>query len=231
MKKVLFAFLSASILVVSCSKDDPIPTAPVATKYMNTTAGSTWNYSYNDIADPTNDYNYTVTSTNRDTTAAGKSFHVFENTSNGNEYYNITANDYFTMQAFNLGATDTTILNLYLKTGAAVNTSWLQSFNIDAGLGTPITVNMTNKIQETGISRVVGSNTYTNVIHVVTTIGIPILSTPLFFGSSISTNIHFYYAPNYGMIENNSKIDLVVPAATIDIHTNTKTTLQSATLL
>ncbi len=229
MKKVLFALLSASLLTISCSKDDPIPVAPVATKYMNTTAGSSWNYSYKDIMDPTNDYNYTVTSTNRDTSAVGKSFHVYENTTNGNEYYNVTGNDYFTMQAFNLGTTDTTILNLYLKTGAAANTVWVQSLNIDAGLGTPVAVNITNKIVSTGLSKTVGANTYTNVIHVLTTLSVPILaSIP---GSSISSNIDFYYAPNYGMIQNDTKLDLVVPLATIDIHTNTSTKLLNATLL
>lgn len=231
MKKVLFALLSASLLTVSCSKDDPIPVVPVATKYMNTTAGSTWNYAFKDMLDPLNDYNYTVTSTNRDTSAVGKSFHVYENTANGNEYYNITGNDYFSMQAFSLGVTDTTILNLYLKTGAAAGTSWLQSLNIDAGLGTPIQVNITSKIESTGLSKTVGATTYTNVIHVSTTIAIPILSTPIFLGSSILTDIDFYYAPNYGMIQNDSKIDLVVPLATLDIHTNTSTKLVNATLL
>ncbi len=229
MKKVLFALVFASLLTVSCSKDDPIPVAPVATKYMNTSAGSTWNYAYTDILDASNNYNYTVTSTNRDTTAVGKSFHVYDNTTNGNEYYNVTGNDYFTMQAFNLGTTDTTILNLYLKTGAAANTIWVQSLNIDAGLGTPVAVNITNKIVSTGLSKTVGANTYTNVIHVLTTLSVPILaSIP---GSSISSNIDFYYAPNYGMIQNDTKLDLVVPLATIDIHTNSSTKLLNATLL
>jgi hypothetical protein len=229
MKKVLFAFLSASILTVSCSKDDPIPVAPVATKYMNTSAGSTWNYAYTDILDASNNYNYTVTSTNRDTTAVGKSFHVYDNTTNGNEYYNVTGNDYYTMQAFNLGTTDTTILNLYLKTGAAVNTSWSQNISIDAGLPTPVTITITNKIQETGLTKTVGANTYTNVIHVVTSISsLIIASLP---GSSFTNDIHFYYAPNYGMIQNDTKLDLVVPLATIDIHTNTSTKLLNATLL
>ncbi len=229
MKKVLFALFSASLLTVSCSKDDPIPVAPVATKYMNTSAGSTWNYAYTDILDASNNYNYTVTSTNRDTTAVGKSFHVYDNTTNGNEYYNVTGNDYFTMQAFNLGTTDTTILNLYLKTGAAANTIWVQSLNIDAGLGTPVAVNITNKIVATGLSKTVGAITYTNVIHVLTTLSVPILaSIP---GSSISSNIDFYYAPNYGMIQNDTKLDLVVPLATIDIHTNSSTKLLNATLL
>ncbi len=224
MKKVLFACISISLLAVSCSKsDDPTSTAE---KYMSITAGSTWNYHRTDNVTPANSTDYTITSSNRDTTAAGKSYHVFTNSNGSSEYYNITGSDYYTLQAFSLGGTDTTLENLYLKDGAALNSSWSQAYTLNVGI--PVGVTVTNKIQEKGISKTIGSTNYTNVIHVVTTISIPTLAT---LGGSITTDIHYYYAPKYGMIQNDAKIDLVVPPAGINQHTDTKTTLQSATIL
>lgn len=227
MKKLLFTGFAFSFLLLSCKKDDNNNTNPNAEKYMNINAGSSWNYSYKDNNTPANDYNYTVTSTSRDTTASGKTYHVFTNSSGPNEYYNISGSDYYTMQAFNLAGTDTTFINLYLKDGAAVNESWTQNYQLNVGF--PVDIVTVNKIQEKGISRTVGSTTYSNVIHVVTTISIPTLAT--LPGSSISTNIHYYYAPKFGLIENTSKIDLVVPLLTIDQHTDDQTLLTSATLL
>ena len=226
MKKILFASFSACLLAISCSKsDDP---TPIGDSYMSLTAGSSWNYQFTDNITPANNNTYTVTSTNRDTTAAGKSYHVFTNSNGGNEYYNITGNDYFTLQALSLGTTDTTIENLYLKNGAAVNTSWVQNYTIPAG-GVNAQITVTNKIQETGIAKMVGSTNYTNVIHVVSTITSATISA--LPGSSLTTNIHYYYAPKYGMIQNDAKIDLIVPLLSIVQHTDTQTKLLSATIL
>ena len=43
--------------------------------------------------------------------------------------------------------------------------------------------------------------------------------------------LHYYYAPKVGMIENDTKIDLIVPFVSINQHTDTKTTLTSANIL
>ena len=226
MKKMLFGTLASCLILASCSKsDDPTPVAPAADKFMSLTAGSSWNYAFTDNNTPANNNNYTLTSTNRDSTAAGKSYHVFTNSNNGrNEYYNITGSDYYTLQAFSLGGTDTTLENLYLKDNAALNTTWDQNYTLDLGL--PVGVTVTNKIVGKDISKTVGTKTFTGVIDVLTTINIPTLAT--LPGSSLTTDIHYYYAPRYGMIENDAKIDLDVPAASITQHTDTKTTLVSA---
>lgn len=227
MKKLLFVSLSACLLAVSCSKsDDPTPT-PSAEKYMSTSVGSTWNYAFVDNLDNTNNSSYVVTSTNRDSTAAGKSYHVFTNSSGGNEYYNITGSDYFTLQAFSLGTTDTTIVNLYMKDDAVVNASWSQTYNLDLGLTTPVAITLVNKIQEKGISKILGSTTYTNVIHVVTTISIP---TVILLGGTVTSDIHYYYAPKYGMIQNDAKLHIIVPGV-LDQNNDSQTKLQSATIL
>ena len=231
MKKILFGALASIIVLASCSKsDDPDPVNPAAVKYMSVTAGSSWNYAYVDNNNSANNYTYTVTSTNRDSTALGKTYHVFTNSNGGNDYYNITGSDYYALQVFSLaGSADTTIENLYLKDGSAVGTSWTQTYTIDPGTGIPVAVNIINTIQEKGVTRVVNGISYSDVIHIVTTINVPTLtSIPQ---SSLTTDIHYYYAPKYGQIENDAKIDLVVPLLTIDDHTNVKTTLQSSAIL
>lgn len=228
MKKLLFLAVFTATLAISCKKsNDPAPGGG-ADPYMSISAGSTWNYQFVDNMTPANSNNYTVTSTTRDTTAAGKTYHVFSNSNGRNEYYNITGSDYFRLQALSLGITDTTIVNLYLKDAAAVNTSWNQSYLLDAGLPTLVEIIVTNKIQEKGITKTVGLLSYSNVIHVVTTISIPTIT---LLGGSITTDIHYYYAPKYGMIQNDAKIDLVVAALSLDQHTNTQTKLLGATIL
>lgn len=228
MKKTIFATFALAFIMVSCSKsDDPTPiTPPAADNYMSISAGSTWNYAYLNNNDHSKDNNYTVTSLNRDSTASGKSYHVFSNSNGGNEYYNISSSDYYTLQAFTLGTTDTTLENLYLKDAAAVNTTWSQNYTLDAGVAVPITI--TNKIQEKDLTKIVAGNTYTKVIHIVTTISAPSLTA--LPGSSLTTDIHYYYAPKVGMIQNDAKIDIVVPTV-IDQHVDTQTTLASATIL
>ena len=227
MKKTLLGALASFLILASCSKsDDPAPVNPAANKFMTFTNGSSWSYEFTDNNNAANNYLYNLISTNRDTTAAGKSYHVYTNSNGPNEYYNLTGSDYYTLQAFSLGTTDTTLENLYLKDAAAVNTSWSQNYTLNAGV--PVSITVTNKIVATGLTRVV-AGTYTNVTDVLSTISIPTLaSLP---GSSITTDIHYYYAPKFGMIENDIKIDLVVPALTIDQHTDTKTKLIMATLL
>ena len=64
-------------------------------------------------------------------------------------------------------------------------------------------VTITNKIEEKDISKTVNGSNYNNVIHVST--GIAVGGIP---AASLLTDIDYYYAPNYGMIENTSKINL-----------------------
>ena len=100
MKKVLLTVLTVSLLAVSCQKDDPdgpvVPPEPV--QFMSLTAGSTWNYERVDKTAPATTTPYTLTSTSRDSAINSLSYHVFTTTDGGNEYYNISGNDYFTFQ-------------------------------------------------------------------------------------------------------------------------------------
>lgn len=227
MKKALFATGFIILTAISCSKDDPAP-APGATVYMSLTAGSTRNYDVTSITPPGAPTNYTVTSTNRDTTIGSRSYHVFTNSSSGaSEYYNISGNDYYTFQKLPAALGGSSIENLYLKDNAAVNATWTQTNTVTlTGVPFPVTVNIINKIVEKGLSKTVNSIAYTDVIHVKTDITASVIGTPV---TGLTTDIHYYYAPRVGLIQNNSQIDLDFMG--IVNHTNTQTILKTATIL
>jgi hypothetical protein len=123
MKKTHLATLFLIITSVSCSddNDNPPPVTPPATTYMNVKAGSTWNYEQINTTPAGPTTNYTLTSTNRDSTVEGNLFHVFTNSSNNaSEYYRVSGNDYFTYQSLPAALGGAKVANLYLKTGAVV---------------------------------------------------------------------------------------------------------------
>jgi hypothetical protein len=220
MKKTIFACLSLALLAVSCKKDDPAPT-PVAEKFLTISNGSTWNYRVTDnTASTTTDY--TLTSTNRDTTINGKSYHVFTNSDgNTSEYYNVTGNEYFQFTSLSAQLDDLELL--YLKDNLAVGNTWSQSVTIN-GAPFPLTANVTNTIQEKGGTLVVNGVTYQNVIKVKTDISVPGLP-----AGSITTNIQRYYAPKFGEIKND--IEFVINFGGVTQNSNSSTILMSANLL
>lgn len=231
MKKILFWLLiPVSTMVISCKKDDAgTPTPPAPVKFMSLTTGSTWNYKVtNDpsSATPTT-VNYTVTATSGDTSANSKTYSIFTNTAGPHEYYNISGSDYYTFRALPANLVDTSIEVLYLKDNLAVGTTWSQSVPVTVS-GFALTLVLTNKIAQKGISRTVNGITYTDVTDVETVLtvqGIPPLVT-----YSLTSDIHYYYTPKIGQIENKTKIDFVV-AGFDPVHFDQKTELQSSTVL
>lgn len=222
MKRMLFLAIIPSLCFFSCSKNDNPDPAPLVA-YMNMKTGSVWNYQTTNNEPPPSTSSYSVISTNKDTTINNNSFHVYSNASTGaSSYFRISASDYFTFQALPAELGGTMVENLYLKASAAVNTSWVQNYNITYS-GLPLALTLTNKIVEKDISRTVNAKNYANVIHVSTSIsiaGVP--------ASSLTTDIQYYYAPGYGMIENTSDIHLNYIG--IVGNSNVSTTLQSAIL-
>lgn len=203
MKKIIFAGIFLAITSISCQKDvNPDNQNPPET-YMSFTAGQTRTYTTVDNIAATNT-TYILTSTDRDTMANGKSYHVFTNGAGPNEYYNITGNDYFQFAALPdmLGGTNEEML--YLKTNAAVGTSWNKQINVPvSGLPLPIVVTLTNTISQTGITKEVNGITYNNVIKVETSVAAAGIPT-----SAITSDIDSYYAPKYGLIENHYVIGI-----------------------
>lgn len=224
MKKTLYFGLFCTLFAVSCGKDnDPAPD-PNAGSYMNAKAGSTWNYeAINNVA-PTSTQNYTLTSTNRDSSINGRNYHVYSNSrSGGSEYYHVAGSDHYTFGSLpaTVGA-NINVENLYLKAGAAVGATWAQTYNITVpGFPFPIPATVTHKLEEKGLTKAVNGITYSNVVHVstlVTAAGIPT--------SALSTDIDIYYAPNVGLIEST-----VIITSTLAGNSNVTTRLRSSVLV
>lgn len=217
MKKIIFAGIILAASAISCQKDsNPDPNPPAVT-YMSFTAGQARNYMVTDNTTSTSD-NYTLTSTDRDSTVNGKSYHVFTNSTGPNEYYNITGNDYFQFAALPdvLGGTNEEML--YLKTNAAVGTNWNKQISVPvSGLPLPLVVTLTNTITEINSTKVVNSITYNNVIKVETSVsvaGVP--------ASAVTSDIDSYYAPKYGLIENHYVIGINYMGVVENVDTQVK---------
>jgi len=206
MKKIIFTILTATLLGISCKKEDSPDPVPVPTfKFMSLTAGSSWNYELiNNVIPSTS--TFTLTSTSRDSTINGKAYHVFMNSRSSNEYYNITGNDYLNFRSLPLAIGGSFVEYIYLKDNAAAGASWSQSFAVSAG-GIPINATLNNTITAKGITKVVKGITYNNVIHVTTTLSVNAGGFPI-PSSGLSTDIQTFYAEKFGIIQSINKINL-----------------------
>ena len=181
---------------------------------MDFTAGTTWKYQTTNNLTSAITFN-TSTSTNRDSSISGKSYHVFTN-SNGtpNEYYNITGTDYWTFRSLGAAFSNLTLEEIYLKDNVA-GTTWSFIINVPISGGpTTVPVTITNTIAEKGIGRTVNGVAYTDVIHITTTIAVPGLPP-----GSVTTDIQSYYARKSGLIESKNKIS--APVLTINVDQTT----------
>jgi hypothetical protein len=195
-----FAFFFAG-----CSKETPNTNPPVTSDaYLNTTAGSTWTYHEDNSsgATPTSS-DYTVTSTDKDSTVGSRKYHIYNFSYGGSRYLNISGNDYYQFDSI-AGSNGTILERIYLKDNLDAGATWSQDFNINyPGLPVTAPLKITNKIVEKGISRTVNSIEYKNVIHVSTS-----LSSSVIPEASLTSAIDSYYAPKYGLIEGTTKINL-----------------------
>lgn len=205
MKIITLCLLTVTIVGISCQKNDP-PTPAPTVKYMSLTASSTWNYELvNNILSTTSPF--TLTSTSKDSTINGRSYHVFTNSSgSANEYYNITGNDYYNFRSFPAAFGGSNVEYIYLKDNAVVGANWSQTFPITV-TGIALNVSLTNTITEKGISKTVKGTTYNDVIHVTTTMAVTLGGLPLPAGA-LTTDIQSYYAGKFGMIQSINKINL-----------------------
>jgi hypothetical protein len=192
--------------IISCSKksgDTPAP--PASTNYINTSSASSWNYHQIDSAKSTPvNSDYTITSTAMDTSINTRTYHVYSNSAGGNQYFNLSGNNYYQFDSLPAGLGQGVFEELYLKDNAAVGTTWTQTQTVMVtGSPVPVPVLLSFTIAEKNISRMVNGTNYTNVIHVSATI-----SSSLIPAASLTSSINTYYAPNYGLIESSTKINL-----------------------
>jgi hypothetical protein len=224
MKMRFLSLLGLSLLVFSCKKSDPDPVVPV-TPYMSTSANSTWQYEQ--ITNPTGPgtvtTNYTLTSTNRDSSINGRPYHVYTN-SNGNasEYYNITGSDYYQFRSLPAALGSAKIEALYLKDNVALNGSWTQNVTITIS-GVNVALIFTNTVTEKGGTKTVNGINYTDVITVTSTIT---PNTPGIPASAITSDIKSYYARKVGLIQNDNKV--IVNFMGFNQTTDNQTKLKSA---
>lgn len=218
---LLFCFLS-------CKKSS---TEGAAEQFMNFTAGSNWQYQQttNPSSTAPTVSNYTVTCSASDTIINTKTYKKFNNTNGQTEYYNVTGNDYYTYLKLPDFLGGTRVENIYLKSNATVGTSWVQTYPVTVS-GLTLTLTLTNTLQEVGINRTVNSIAYTKVAHVKTSF--TVAGIPAFITYTLSTDIHYYYAPKVGQIENSQKINFTTNAPGVaPVNFDQQLKLMSSTIL
>jgi hypothetical protein len=220
MKKITFGVLFLAILGTSCKKSDPTP-APGETKFLTTAAGTTWNYKTSDLVGGTQTP-YTLTSTDRDTTLNGRSYHVYTySDANGSnsEYYGISGNEYY--QYTELASGIPPLEMKYLVDNLNSGATWTQPLAISqTQQGVTLNFNATLRysIVEKGSSLTIGGKTYNDLIKVKTEITNPSVSSSLPLSITvepITQDMYAYYAPKYGLVKRNTqlKVDITIQFA------------------
>jgi hypothetical protein len=154
---------------------------------------------------------------------------VFTNSSGPNEYYFRNGSEYFRYTTLP-GLTDQSFELKYLVDNLSVGATWVEtkSANVDLsalsipGIGiVPVTVQITFKIEEKGISHTVDSKTYSDVIRVSANLKI---TAPAPLGEIIPSpnDINYYFAKGVGMVHNT--IVFGVTLAGINVNSETKLT-------
>ena len=203
MRTIILIALPVLFFLSSCKKENNSTEPPKENDtYINTASGSKWVYhEINSSGSTPVESDYTITSTNRDTTISNRSYHVYNVSYGRNRYLNLSGKDYYEFDTIPGGGSKT-FQRLFLKTGVTQGTSWTQSEIIEVE-GIQVPAKITNTIVANNLTRTVNGNTYLNVIHVSTSI-----TSDLIPSASLTTDIHSYYAPTYGLIENTSKLNL-----------------------
>jgi hypothetical protein len=176
---------SAIIFFTACSKDDSTPST--SGNFNPLTTASTWTYAHTETG--TAAYNFTLTATNRDTTANGKTYKVLTNSVGANNYLGKVGSDNYRFASFpTLGINS--FEELFLKEDKNVNDSWSNSVNVTIS-GFPVAANLTYTIKGKGESRTVNGKPFNNVTYVRLdlSVGLPV-------GGG-----DFYYQDGVGLIE------------------------------
>lgn len=220
MKTVVY-IVAVTLIFSACKKNNSNSSASTDV-YLNTTQGSSWSYTQTDKSGTKPPSNYTVTSSSKDTTINSRKYHVYDYSYGGSEYLGVDGHDYYQYDSIPVNG-GINIERLFLKDNASAGTTWNQDFSLTIpGVPLPVPLTVSNKIAEKGINKTVNGTTYSNVIHVSTS-----LSSGLIPSSSFSSSIDSYYAPKYGLIENTTVIHLDYLGLTEDINVNTELTSSS----
>ncbi|KAA9037678.1 hypothetical protein FW778_16420 [Ginsengibacter hankyongi] len=226
MKLKNLLFPAIILIFFSCKKTTDTPTPSRQDTYVNADAGSTWHYHQADSSGNTPvNTDYTITSTTKDSSISGKTYHVYNVSNGNNQYLNISGNDYYQYDSLPAGLGTTAFERLYLKDNMNVGTGWSQTLSVTVpGIPIPVPVTLNYQIAEKGVSRTVNSQNYSDVIHVTATI-----SSTLIPSADLTTSINSYYAKKYGLIENSTLVSLNYLGVVANVNVQTK--IVSASLL
>jgi hypothetical protein len=162
--------------------------------YLPMTAGSTWTYQ------PSVGSSYTLTATNKDTVAHGKTFKVFTGTNGQNRYRMKAANEYYQLTIIPQLSPDG-FAELFLKDNQAVGANWKSSLPVNVPtIPIPLTANLLYTIKAKDTTRTVSGKIFKKVVHVNLDVSIP----PL--GSVGGGN--FYFADKVGLIESSMLVTM-----------------------
>lgn len=216
MKKLLYLFTASLLLFVGCKKEDDTSNS-TAENYLPNSAGSNWTYKVTTGGTVQSTVKYTVS--NRDTTAAGKTYRVIEGNNGTNQYYAKQSSDYFNFRSVSGQGLEL----LFLKDNVAVNGTWNTSQTLTGLTGLPGGITSANiliayTIKEKGTTKTVSGTTYNNVIKVeaVLSAGASILTLPL--GTA-----EFYFSKGVGIVEST----IALNNTTLGFNLNEKYELQS----
>ena len=199
VSKCCSALLIAIVFFTGCSKDDSAGGSTAAADFGPLTANSTWTYQNNPGS------SFTVTATNRDTVALGKTYRVLLNSSGSNLYLGKSGSAYYRFGSIgDLGLP--AVEELYLKDDQPVNATWQMTQAFTApGIPLPLTANLNYSLKEKGATRMVSGKTFNNVIKVRLDLSI--------VGLGSIGGGDFYYAEGVGLIENTINVNVPGQAA------------------
>ena len=215
MKRFLLLLLSP-LIFVACTKENSEGDEGGGGSnqlYINTATGSTWNYEVteSEAGDEPYSYEYTLTSTNRDTTIGGKKYHVYEDSFDEESYMFTNGKQYFQIGF----EEDMSVEVLFLKTDVAENATWTQNINSDFE-GIPIPAKIVHKLTGKNITHTVKGKEYKNVMRVLSTIDVS-------YGgiAEVHLSTENYYAPGIGQIQSDLELEGNLAGETIDASSQT----------
>jgi hypothetical protein len=185
MKKIC-SILLISLLFVACTKKPTVivPSKVISNSYLPNGVGSNWTYQLSGFVNSSK----TITCSNRDTVIAESPnlvFDIMEVAGGGQEFQSRLGDDYYITVPNSSKATAYKVI----KGDAAINEKWIGAIN---GTDTYYV-----ELLEKGITYIVDTATFTNVLHVKQT---------RVNGGSPTMNLDTWVAYNYGIIQTQGSI-------------------------
>ena len=188
-RQAIIFCVCALFVFFSCKKKDVEDKTP---NYTPSTAGSTWTYSSN------TGQSYTLTATDRDTVAMGRTYKVYSSTNGVTQYRTRQGSDYYRFGVLPVIA-PAGMEELYLKDNQEVAAFWQATQTFMApGIPIPLVATLKYTMVEKGISRTVAGKAFTDVLHVRLDVTVSNLG-------SVGGG-DFYYANKVGLIESSLQL-------------------------